>query len=335
MISRGPDYNLTRSVPYRMDFEMPTPMNTPGSISPTASSPSLSFMSSPEQCYPHTAWFPRISPQHGEMMRIGNESNEDDFPFDKPYAQLIYDALMQAPGHRMLLRDIYEWFVENTKKPRESGTNGWQNSIRHNLSMNQVSRFPSTGRERANCGKAFENDKNDPAASRGARKANSMWVLTEHAIKNGVQSTTRYRKNNSSKKGAINKVPALKRQRSGARGGRATRRAARSKRNVDDLGKAGIDQLQPHTSIMLDTPDHKLSRCRDRWAVYDSYSPNTPHEDHFFDQTYNLPRSLHYCSGEADMKHETDIFLDGDDQLRRMLSQANSEESFEDTMRFG
>lgn len=142
MISRGLDYTTTRSIPPRMDFEMPTPTNTPGSISPTGSSPSLSFMSSPEQCYPYTAWFPRIpcSPQREDMMRVGNESNEDDVPFDKPYAQLIYDALMQAPGHRMLLRDIYEWFIENTKKPRESGTNGWQNSIRHNLSMNQVGR---------------------------------------------------------------------------------------------------------------------------------------------------------------------------------------------------
>lgn len=182
---------------------------------------------------------------------------------------------------------------------------------------------------------AFENDKNDPAANRGARKANSMWVLTEHAIKNGVQSTTRYRKNHSSKKGAANKVPALKRQRSGARGGRATRRAARSKRNVDDLGKADIGHLQPHTNITLDTIDHPLSGCRDQWASYDSYSPNTPQGDHFFNQTYNLPHSLHYSSGEADMKYEADNFSDGDDQLRRMLSQASSEESFDDTMRFG
>lgn len=63
---------------------------------------------------------------------------EDGF-YDKPYAQLIYECLSQAPGHRMLLRDIYEWFVKYTRKPHESGTNGWQNSIRHNLSMNQVS----------------------------------------------------------------------------------------------------------------------------------------------------------------------------------------------------
>lgn len=61
----------------------------------------------------------------------------------KPYAQLIQECLLQAPGHRMMLRDIYAWFEQNTTKPRESGGNGWQNSIRHNLSMNKVrSRHP-------------------------------------------------------------------------------------------------------------------------------------------------------------------------------------------------
>jgi Forkhead domain len=66
------------------------------------------------------------------------DEDDDDSLCDKPYARLIFDALMQAPGHRMMLREIYEWFQRNTTKPKESGTSGWQNSIRHNLSMNQV-----------------------------------------------------------------------------------------------------------------------------------------------------------------------------------------------------
>ena len=80
--------------------------------------------------------------------RPPRSSPNDDYDIDdddegaggKPYARLIYEALLQAPGHRMMLRDIYEWFELNTTKPRESGTNGWQNSIRHNLSMNKVRR---------------------------------------------------------------------------------------------------------------------------------------------------------------------------------------------------
>jgi hypothetical protein len=57
---------------------------------------------------------------------------------DQPYAQLIYQALRQADGHTMVLRDIYDWFKTNTDKSAGSETKGWQNSIRHNLSMNGV-----------------------------------------------------------------------------------------------------------------------------------------------------------------------------------------------------
>ncbi|ERF72186.1 hypothetical protein EPUS_02977 [Endocarpon pusillum Z07020] len=70
------------------------------------------------------------------MLTKDSQDDEEDSG-DKPYARLIHEALMQAPGHRMMLREIYDWFVQNTTKPSESGTNGWQNSIRHNLSMNQ------------------------------------------------------------------------------------------------------------------------------------------------------------------------------------------------------
>jgi Forkhead domain len=63
------------------------------------------------------------------------ESNVDK---EQPYAQLIYRALMEAPGHTMVLRDIYNWFRRNTDKATDKETKGWQNSIRHNLSMNGV-----------------------------------------------------------------------------------------------------------------------------------------------------------------------------------------------------
>ena len=78
---------------------------------------------------------PRSSPP--EDYDIDDE-DEEDVSDGKPYARLIYEALLQAPGHRMMLRDVYDWFERNTNKPQESGSNGWQNSIRHNLSMNKV-----------------------------------------------------------------------------------------------------------------------------------------------------------------------------------------------------
>jgi Forkhead domain len=60
-----------------------------------------------------------------------------------PYAQWLYDCLRQAPGHQMVLRDIYAWGKQNIPKVKEAlaedqNAKGWQNSIRHNLSMNQV-----------------------------------------------------------------------------------------------------------------------------------------------------------------------------------------------------
>jgi hypothetical protein len=60
---------------------------------------------------------------------------------EEPYAQLIFKALMSAPGHKMALKEIYDWFRKYTNKWKNSDTKGWQNSIRHNLSMNAVSTF--------------------------------------------------------------------------------------------------------------------------------------------------------------------------------------------------
>lgn len=56
---------------------------------------------------------------------------------DEPYAQLIYRAFMSRPNKSMTLQEIYQWFREHTDKAKAEGK-GWQNSIRHNLSMNGV-----------------------------------------------------------------------------------------------------------------------------------------------------------------------------------------------------
>ena len=56
----------------------------------------------------------------------------------EPYAKLMYKAFMSRPDFSMTLQELYQWFRENTTKATtEKG--GWQNSIRHNLSMNAVS----------------------------------------------------------------------------------------------------------------------------------------------------------------------------------------------------
>lgn len=97
----------------------------------------------------HFPQTPGISPS-SEARSLYNLGQRDQHPVDEdgdsdgddsiscePYAQLIGRALKSAPGHRMVLKDIYRWFEKNTNKAR-GNSKGWQNSIRHNLSMNGV-----------------------------------------------------------------------------------------------------------------------------------------------------------------------------------------------------
>lgn len=51
------------------------------------------------------------------------------------YASLIAQALLAAPDRKLTLNQIYDWIME--KYPYyQSENSGWQNSIRHNLSLN-------------------------------------------------------------------------------------------------------------------------------------------------------------------------------------------------------
>lgn len=61
---------------------------------------------------------------------------------------------------------------------------------------------------------------------RPGKKTINYWRLTKEAIRNGVQSTTRYRKTNH-RKMMTSEHPTLSRQRSGSNGRRASRPAAR------------------------------------------------------------------------------------------------------------
>nr|AEY63782.1 daf-16-1 protein 2 [Bursaphelenchus xylophilus] len=76
--------------------------------------------------------------------------NPDSIPQKKPnpwgedsYSDLIAKALESAPGGRMKLNEIYQWFSDNVPYFKERSSQehaaGWKNSIRHNLSLH--SRF--------------------------------------------------------------------------------------------------------------------------------------------------------------------------------------------------
>lgn len=110
-------------------------MSRSQSLSPSQASPMPSSFS------PNVGWHqsPLQSPPSMLDEITSNEPETDENPSDRPYAKLIWQAMMETPQKKMTLRQIYKWFEQNTTKPSDSGTNGWQNSIRHNLSMNQVS----------------------------------------------------------------------------------------------------------------------------------------------------------------------------------------------------
>ena len=115
----------------------------------------------------------------------------DEVYKNEPYAKLIFLALRSAPGHKMALKDIYEWFERFTDKT-QPGSKGWQNSIRHNLSMNIVSNSRSF-RMRTNRLQAFQKEESERGS--GESKRNYVWSLSNEALRNGfVESTTRFRK---------------------------------------------------------------------------------------------------------------------------------------------
>ncbi|KAB5549581.1 hypothetical protein GE09DRAFT_1223401 [Coniochaeta sp. 2T2.1] len=104
-------------------------------------------------------------------------------PVETPYAQLIYQALMSTSRHAMKLQEIYQWFIQNTDKGKPGQGTGWQNSVRHNLSMNGA--FERRPIKDA----ASDGDYSSPS---GTSKPATEWVLVDEYV-DGVLSTTRYR----------------------------------------------------------------------------------------------------------------------------------------------
>lgn len=115
------------------------PSLEPSSIYSPALSRSLSQSTRAEMCQ-------AITPEPTDSYEIISdpadlhieEIDADGGVNSEPYAQLIYRALKSAKDHRMVLKEIYKWFEKHTDKAKNTDSKGWQNSIRHNLSMNGV-----------------------------------------------------------------------------------------------------------------------------------------------------------------------------------------------------
>jgi len=95
------------------------------------------------------ASYPRITLSESPLPKL--EQSEERSPTDKTinleddsenvdpcYAELLRQCLLEAPDFTMSLRELYAWVAEHSPKAKDPKNTGWKNSVRHNLSMNQV-----------------------------------------------------------------------------------------------------------------------------------------------------------------------------------------------------
>lgn len=83
---------------------------------------------------------PAQAPVKLEDGSAASEADDGDIRH-QPYSKQLVQALLSNPRRAMTVQQIYKWFEENTDRHESSG---WQNSIRHNLSLNKVRTSLST-----------------------------------------------------------------------------------------------------------------------------------------------------------------------------------------------
>lgn len=221
------------SPPPQYETLAPTKTETKSTVIPPLSPPVFSNPS------PITTVKAEPQPDRADSRSSSSVSAPQDTS-DLPYSKLIYLALLSAIDRKLPLQGIYRWFEQNTNKGKE-GSKGWQNSIRHNLSMNAVCLSPPLFRKKnTNLTKPPQSFMPSREESPNGKRAVNYWRLTEDAIKRGgIHPTTRYRKQANQRKGLGSEAPTPQRQRSGARGGKATKITARNR------GHANADELSP------------------------------------------------------------------------------------------
>lgn len=73
-------------------------------------------------------------PNPDQMPAVDDDGNKPSYS----YAMLIGMAILRAPNRRLTLAQIYKWISDTFVFYRNSPETGWQNSIRHNLSLNKA-----------------------------------------------------------------------------------------------------------------------------------------------------------------------------------------------------
>lgn len=90
------------------------------------------------------------------MQLYNQDLSKEEFKSTKPpysYATIISQAIFSNPDQALSLSEIYEWIMEHYAYYRFSKT-GWQNSIRHNLSLNKA--FEKVPRKKDEPGKGMK-----------------------------------------------------------------------------------------------------------------------------------------------------------------------------------
>ncbi|KAI9308359.1 fork head domain-containing protein [Cunninghamella echinulata] len=70
------------------------------------------------------------------------------------YSSLIAQAILESENERLTLREVYRWIVEKYPALYNADDTGWQNTIRHNLSLNKCfKKVPKSELDGSNKGK--------------------------------------------------------------------------------------------------------------------------------------------------------------------------------------